>query len=186
MPPHCDAMDGPVVREARRALEIGKVEAVLPYAPETAEAEIRKAFDLAATARTQGEEAKEASDLYFLETVVRLHRAGEGAPYTGLKPAGLDHGPVLPLAEKALETGSADELLHLLTDAMSTAVKERLDHVLALKASAGGGLTDARSYASAMLGFQVYSNNLFKSMHADPHASHGSYERHSGDPAVSH
>jgi hypothetical protein len=64
MPPHCDAMDGPVVREARRALEIGRVEVVLPDAPETAEAEIRKAFDLAATARTQGEEAKETSELY--------------------------------------------------------------------------------------------------------------------------
>jgi hypothetical protein len=28
MPPHCDAMDGPVVREARRALELGQVEVV--------------------------------------------------------------------------------------------------------------------------------------------------------------
>lgn len=178
MPPHCDAKDGPVVKEAKRALETGNVEVILPYAPATAEEEIRTAFALAMKARGQGEEAKEVSELYFFETVVRLHRAGEGAPYTGLKPAGLDHGPVLPVAEQAIEVGSADELVHLLSDALAVEVKERLGHVLALKDSAGEGISEARAYASAMLGFQVYANNLFKSMRADPHAAHGNYERH--------
>jgi hypothetical protein len=34
----------------------------------------------------------------------RLHRPGEGAPYTGLKPAGQDFGPVIPAAEHAIES----------------------------------------------------------------------------------
>ena len=48
------------------------------------------------------------ADLYFFETVVRVHRAGEGAAYNGLKPAGLDEGPVIPIAEKAIETASPE------------------------------------------------------------------------------
>jgi tetratricopeptide (TPR) repeat protein len=43
--------------------------------------------------------------------VVRIHRAGEGAPYTGLKPAGLSEGPIIPIAEKAIEIGIACERL---------------------------------------------------------------------------
>jgi hypothetical protein len=58
-------------------------------------------------------QAKDVVDRHFLETVVRIHRAGEGAPFTGLKPAGLGHGPVLPMAQKAIETGSAGGLVML-------------------------------------------------------------------------
>ena len=62
--------------------------------------------------------AREVADRYLFETVVRVHRAGEGAPDTGLKPAGLDEGPVIPVAEKAIETGSPDALIKTLTDTL--------------------------------------------------------------------
>jgi hypothetical protein len=44
--------------------------------------------------------------VYFFETRVCVHREGEGAAYTGLKPAGLDLGPDIPAADKALESGN--------------------------------------------------------------------------------
>ena len=87
MPPHCDSMDGPVVKAARLALETKNVNLVLPYVPKEGEAEVIRAFDRVLPLRADG--AREIADLYFFETVVRIHRAGEGAPYTGLKPAGL-------------------------------------------------------------------------------------------------
>src|SRR3989304_729499 len=89
MPPHCDAKDGPVVQGALLALDTEDVNEALRFAP-------GKALE----ARKAGPAAKEVADLYFAETVVRLHRAGEGAPYTGLKPAGLEVGPVIPVAER--------------------------------------------------------------------------------------
>ena len=98
MPPHCDSLDGPVATAARDALMSGDVDLVLPFVPADAEAEVRAAFDLAAKARAMGGEAAEVADRWFFETAVRVHRAGEGAPYTGLKPAGLDVGPVIPAA----------------------------------------------------------------------------------------
>ena len=89
----------------RNALDQQDVDLVLPYVQAPGEAEVRDAFDLAVKARTQGAEAREVADRFFFETVVHVHRAGEGAAYTGLKPAGLDVGPVIPLAERAIATG---------------------------------------------------------------------------------
>ena len=99
---HCDGLDGPVVNLARQALAKGDVKIVLPWVAADKEPEIRKAFDLAVAVRSKGEKEKELADTYFFETLVRVHRAGEGAPYTGLKPAGLDLGPAIPAADKAL------------------------------------------------------------------------------------
>jgi hypothetical protein len=62
--------------------------------------------------------------------VVRVHRRGENAPYTGLKPAGLDVGPVIPEAERAIEMGDPDELVRLLSDFVHDEVKRRMDHLV--------------------------------------------------------
>ena len=105
MPPHCDSLDGPVVAAARQALEAADVSVVLPFVPEEAEEEVRAVFVTVLPARAQGRQAREVADRLFFETVVRIHRAGEGAAFTGLKPAGLDVGPVIPLAETAIATG---------------------------------------------------------------------------------
>jgi len=85
-------MDGPVVTTAKEALEKENVNIILPWAPKEAENEIKKAFEKTVAARKLGKQAREIADLWFFETIVRLHREGEGAPYTGVKPAGLDEG----------------------------------------------------------------------------------------------
>jgi Family of unknown function (DUF6448) len=82
---HCDGMDGPVVKAAQKALEAGNVNLVLIWVQKADEVEVRKAFDQTITVRKLGPEARALADRYFFETLVRLHRAGEGAPYTGLK-----------------------------------------------------------------------------------------------------
>src|SRR5512135_492590 len=116
MAPHCDSMDGPVVTAARKALDSRDVKIVLPFVKKDGEEQVTRAFEATQRARRYGADAQEVADLYFFETVVRVHRAGEGAPYTGLKPAGLGEGPVIPVAERAIETGSPDELVKVLTD----------------------------------------------------------------------
>jgi hypothetical protein len=177
MPPHCDAKDGPVVQGALRALETEDVEEALRFAPVDAEAEIRAAFDMALAARKAGPAAQEVAGNYFAETVVRLHRAGEGAPYTGLKPVGLDVGPVIPVAERAIETGSVDELVTLLSDTLQHEAKRRFDHVMELKTRSSHGLQEAREYTSAMLGLQVWSHKLGLAMRAAAHEGDGDHHR---------
>jgi len=175
MPPHCDSMDGPVVRAAQRSLEAGDVEIALPYVPSDGEGEVRQAFEAAMGIRDRGRAVREVADLHFFETLVRVHRAGEGAPYTGLKPAGLDQGPAIPVAERAIETGSVDELIALLAERVETEAARRFSHVMELKAQADGDLDANRAYVDAMLDLQVWSHGLYESAGASAHAHEHSH-----------
>lgn len=171
MPPHCDSLDGPVVRAARRALDAEDVDLVLPYVHDAGEDEVRRAFSLAVKARTQGAEAREVADLYLFDTVVRVHRAGEGQPYTGLKPAGLDVGPVIPLAEAAIAAGSPDRLAGFLAGAVADETAERFEAMRRAGARAGDGVAEARAYVEAMLGLQVWAHGVYDAIHGPAHAA---------------
>lgn len=168
MPPHCDSLDGPVVSAARLALDKDDVNLVLPFVPEEAEDEVRTLFDAVTPVRRLGDEARAIADLLFFETVVRLHRAGEGAPYTGLKPAGLSVGPVIPLAETAIETGASRPVSDFLVARLRQEIEARLERVNQLSATSNRSLRDARLYVEAMLGFEVYSHHLFQAIGAEP------------------
>ena len=172
MPPHCDTMDGPVVTAAREALEAENINLILAYVPESGAAEVKSAFEKVLRARKTNPAALEVADLYFFETVVRIHRAGEGAPYTGLKPAGLDVGPVIPVAETAIETGSPDALISVLTDTLRQEVQHRFKHMMHLRDYAPDDVARAREYVEAMLGLEVYSHQLYRAMKADSHEGH--------------
>lgn len=177
MPPHCDSLDGPVVVAARKALEEGRVELVLPFVPAEGEAEVASVFEKTMASRGASAAVGAVADTWFFENVVRIHRAGEGAPYTGLKPAGLSEGPVIPVAERALETGSSDELIGVLHDVVAEQVKHRLDHAMERKTHAVAGVAEAREYVEAMLGLQVWSHKLYLAALA---SAHGGEHHHEG------
>ncbi len=124
---HCDTLNGPVVKDARIALKSGDIKPVLKWVQKKDEKEIETAFQKTLSVRSKGGEAKELADMYFFETLVRVHRAGEGAPYTGLKP-GEDVDPAVALADKALESGSVDKLVSALTKAMDNGIRKRFTH----------------------------------------------------------
>jgi hypothetical protein len=161
------------VAAARRALDAGDVDRVLPFVPEQGEAEVRGVFQSTLRVRELNNDAREVADRLFFETVVRVHRAGEGAPYTGLKPAGLSFGPVIPLAESAVETGSAEPVMNFLSDELEGQLRRRLDEVSRLAAGKGRSVRDARRYVEAMLGFEVYCHRLFKALQSPAHHGHG-------------
>ena len=173
MPPHCDSLDGPVVAAARRALDAGDVALVLPFVPEQGEAEVRGVFQSTLRIRELNDDAREVADRLFFETVVRIHRAGEGAPYTGLKPAGQSFGPVIPLAESAVETGSAEPVMDFLSDELKRQLRRRLDEVTTRAAGKGRSVQDARRYVEAMLGFEVYCHRLYKALKSPADHGHG-------------
>ena len=127
---HCDALDGPVVADARLALEQRDPAPVLKWVAPADEAQIREAFARTLAVRGKGREARELADRWFFETLVRVHRAGEGEPFTGLKPAGRTD-PGLAAADAALRSGDAAELAHHLGEAIAAGVARR--HALALE-----------------------------------------------------
>jgi hypothetical protein len=162
---HCDSLDGPVAKAVYKALDDGNVNPVLVYAPATAEAEIRAAFEKSRKVRGLGAEARTLADQAFMETVIRLHRAGEGATYTGLKPAGIDYGPVVPAAEHAVETGDLAKLKAVLTEEIEHELRERLAHVRELKKAplepkTAAEVPHSRERVSAELGFITFAESL--------------------------
>jgi hypothetical protein len=162
MPPHCDTRDGPVVTAARRALESGNVNLALIWVPREAEGEVKAAFDRVIRARKAGPDAREVADDWFFETLVRLHRAGEGAAYTGLKPAGLDEGPVVPRAEKAIGTGDPGETIGFICDTLEADLLRRFRRVMETKRYEPNDVAAGRAYIRAYIGFVVHAHHLYE------------------------
>jgi hypothetical protein len=167
---HCDSLDGPVVNTARAALNSGSVTPVLKWIRKKDEDEIEKAFKKALKVRKLSPEAKELADMYFFETLVRIHRAGEGATYTGLKPAG-SVDPGIALADKALEKGSVDELIAALNKPMSEGIKERFAIAMNLKKNENMSVEDGRKYIASYVEFIHYVEKLHLAIqgHGDHH-----------------
>lgn len=177
---HCDGMDGPVVKAARRALETRDVNLVLIWVQKNDEAEIRRVFEETLAVRGLSPQAKELADRYLFETLVRLHRAGEGAPYTGLKPAGRDLGPAIPAADRALEEGSAEQLKQVLTEAMQKGLREHFEKALAKKKFRSDDLDAGRDYVEAYVEFLHYAERTYEastqSVPGHVHKSEASHE----------
>ncbi len=160
---HCDGVDGPVATAAQRAIETGNVNLALPYAPASAESEITAKFEEARRVRNRGRDARALADRAFVETVVRLHRIGEGASYTGLRPAGVDYGPIIPAAEQAIQTGDVAAVRAILLEQIDHGLAERLAHVRAIsivEPRNHGDVAAARERVSAELEFITYAEGL--------------------------
>jgi hypothetical protein len=156
---HCDTLNGPVVESARHALAIGDVTPVLKWVRIDDEQLIRTAFQNTMEVRKLGGQAQKLADMYFFETLVRIHRAGEGAPYTGLKP-GTEVDPAIALADKALENGSVDKLVGVLTDAMAEGIRERFRRALETRKHAAASVAAGREYVEAYVIFTHYVEGL--------------------------
>ena len=108
---HCDSMEGPVVKASIKALETGNINYVLIWVQARDEQEIKNLFEKVLHIRKLNDEAKELADMYFFETVVRVHRMGEGESYTGLKPAGYKPEEGIEAADIAIGKGSVENVL---------------------------------------------------------------------------
>jgi len=158
---HCDTLDGPVVTKAREALEKKDVTLVLPWVAAEDEGEIRHAFELAVAVRGKGEKEKELADRFFFETLVRVHRAGEGAPFTGLKPAGIDLGSAIPAADKALETGDPKAVLDLINEKVHEGILKYYTVARERRAHAKDSVEAGRAYVQAYVPFLHFVERLY-------------------------
>jgi len=158
---HCDTMDGPVVKAAERALMTGNVTPVLMWVEPTAEAEVRDAFARTLQVRALSAAARELSDRYFYETVVRLHRASEGEPFDGIKPSAYALGATIPAADRALESASPDALMWMLSGDMDRGLRKYFDEALAARtAMKADDVVSGRAYVKAYVEFMHYVERL--------------------------
>lgn len=158
---HCDTLDGPVVADARKALETGSVNTVLMWVRKQDEPEIRAAFQRVRNVRKAGAEARELADLYFFETLVRVHRSGEGAPYTGLKPAGTVE-PAVAQGDRAIATGALKPLHDLISERTEKGLHRHFAALIAKKKRDPNDVEAGRAYANAYVEFIHYAERLYE------------------------
>lgn len=159
---HCDTMNGPVVIAAQKALETGNVNLVLIWVLKKDESTIKDAFQKTLVVRQLNVEAKKLADMYFFETLVRIHRAGEGVAYTGLKSAETEIEPGIEAAEKALEKGSAGELLKHLDETIHRGIHDQFTNAITKKNFKPDDVAAGREYVEAYVEFIHYAERLFQ------------------------
>jgi len=148
------------VADARRALEAGDPEPVLKWVLPEHEGQIREHFARTLAVRTQSAEARELADLWFFETLVRIHREGEGAPYTGIRPAGSPVEPVILAADRSLETGSGEELASHLSEAVRHGIHQRFAEALEARKQADESIEAGRRFVAAYVELTHYVEAL--------------------------
>ena len=157
---HCDTLDGPVVSAARKALDTGEINLVLAWTQKGDEKEIRKVFDKARAVRKAGGQAKELADAYFFETLVRVHRAGEGASYTGLKPAG-EIEPSIAAADRAVTSGKLEPVADMLTQRTHAGLHQQFERVMATRSYEPKDVDAARKHVGAYVQYVHYVEGLY-------------------------
>ena len=155
---HCDTLNGPVVLTAKAALEKGDVTPVLKWVKKDHEAEVKAVFQKAMAVRARGPEAKEVADRYFLETLVRLHRAGEGEPYTGIQDEPVE--PIVAQADQALESGSVEALIEKVTAHVAQGIRERFHKALEAKKRADQNVEAGREYVEVYVQYMHYVEGI--------------------------
>lgn len=156
---HCDTLDGPVVAAARKALETNNVNLVLVWVQKKDDADIRKQLEKTVAVRKAGGQAKELADMYFFETLVRIHRAGEGAGYTGLKSGPVE--PPIAAADKALETGKLEGVAKLVSERMEQGLHRNFEDVMKKKKYNPSDVAAGRAFASAYVEYTHYVERLY-------------------------
>lgn len=157
---HCDTLDGPVVMDAKAALAKGEVTPVLKWIKPDDEAEIRKALAQAIKVRKLNADARQLADTFFFETVVRVHRAGEGAPYTGLKPAGTKVDPGIAAADRSLATGVVAPVVKMVSDDIAKGITTSFEKARKLRPRMNDSIQMGREYVEAYVQYIHYVERL--------------------------
>lgn len=169
---HCDSYDGPTIQDAYKALETNNVQLVLKWISEDQEEEIIGLFNKTYQLKSGDQKIYEIVEKHFLETLVRLHRATEGAPYTGLKPAGTTK-KIITMSDKAIESGSIDDLMKKLNSHVESVIREKYNEVLALEKVKNQSVEKGRAYVKAYVEY----THLLEGIHdmIENGAGHGTH-----------
>lgn len=149
---HCDSYDGPTIKEAIKALETNNVNLVLKWITPEQEKVIIPLFNKTYSLKAGDKEVYQIVEKHFFETLVRLHRETEGAPFTGLKPAGTTK-KIVQLSDQALDSKDVDTFLVKLNAHIGKVIKEKYEKVVALDKVKNDSPAKGREYVEAYVDF---------------------------------
>ncbi len=149
---HCDSYDGPVIKDAMKALETNNVKLIKKWISEDQEKEIVSLFNKTYSLKKGDKEIYTIVEKHFLETLVRLHRETEGAPYTGLKPAGTTKD-IVKLTDQSIEDKDFDAFYAKLNNHIISILKEKYKKLMALEKVKNNSVEEGRAYVAAYVDY---------------------------------
>lgn len=149
---HCDSYDGPVIKDAIKALENNNVDLVLKWITPEQEKQIISLFNKTYALKSHDKEVYEIVEKHFFETLVRLHRETEGAPYTGLKPAGSTK-QIIQMTDNALQEDDIEGFLIKLDNHLNTVVREKYQNVTELHKVKDNSAAQGRAFVKAYVDY---------------------------------
>ena len=170
---HCDSMDGPLITDARKAIGQNNINFVLKWVQPKNETEIKDAFKLMMKVRGFSADARALAEKYFFETLVRIHRAGEGVPFTGVKPSGTPIDEKILAADKSIETGNLSPLNGKVSEKDQAELTERFKKVMSLKNFDVNNVDAGREYIEAYVQFFKFAEGEVEGHTAQDHGSEG-------------
>lgn len=169
---HCDSYDGPVIKDATKALETNNVNLVLKWVTKEQEQEIIPLFDKTYSLKSGDQEIYAIVKKHLLETLVRLHRETEGAPFTGLKPAGTTK-QIIQMTDKTIEDGNVDDFLVILNSHIDEGIREKYEKVAQLKKVKDNSIEQGRAYVEAYVDYTHTIEAIHDILeHGGGHAGH--------------
>ena len=168
---HCDKMDGPVAKAAKKALQSGEFQPIQIWVGTDQEGELRSAFQEALQVRSESTAARELADRYFVETAVRLHREAEGISYTGVKPAGIPNPEDIVAGEKAIESGDVDAVMKVLQEELRAETEKWFGNAIQAKQDKDRSVEAGREWVDAYVKYIIYVHGLYQKIKAGP--AHG-------------
>jgi cell division inhibitor SulA len=127
---HHDAGNGPVMKAAKMALETGNANYVLIWVPEESENSLKNILEKTCCERSVRRNMQNRTIDWYFETVNRLHSANDGALYSCLKHGRRDEIPIVPMMERAIETGNLEKILGFIPNTLLADMRERFHHVM--------------------------------------------------------
>lgn len=149
---HCDSYDGPVIKDALKALETNDPALVMKWIEAKHEKEVADLFSKTMKYKTADKEIYSLLEKHFLETLVRIHREGEGEPYTGLKPAGSTK-QIIQLTDTALADKDLQTLLEKFNGHVGKIFKEKYEKVIQLEKDKDQSAEKGRAFVAAYVNY---------------------------------
>lgn len=168
---HCDTMDGPTAKDGVLALETGELAHAMKWVMPDGEVELKEIFDRALDVRGLGQAPQQVADRWFLENLVRIHRAGEGASYTGLRPKGVPVDEKVAAADLAVAQGDLEPLVGVIEQDRWAELERRFAVVLERRDYNPTDVDAARHYVEAYVNFFKFAEGHDHD-HAHDHAAH--------------
>ena len=175
---HCDTMEGPLVLDAKNAINQNNVNIVLKWVPAANETEIRDAFNQMMRVRVLSGDAKDLAEKYFFDTLVRIHRNAEGVAFTGVKPLGTPIDKKVKAADKSIEVGNLSPMKGMIAKDGMPELAERFEKVLSQKNFDVNNVEAGREYIEAYVQFFKFAEG-----EVEGHAAKGHDIEHTAAPA---